>query len=83
MRMAVVSDRAIHDEAGRRTTSKRCVQELRVFVDRGKAKLRVLVLRRGAAVHHRASVRITPTNEGRTWAAVMEAAGVDFATLDA
>ncbi len=37
----------------------------------------------GAAVHHRASVRITPRNEGRTWAGVMEAAGVDFATVDA
>lgn len=37
----------------------------------------------GAAVHHRASVRITRRNEGRTWTAVMEAAGVDFATLDA
>lgn len=37
----------------------------------------------GAAVHHRASVRITPRNEGRTWAGVMKAAGVDFATVDA
>ncbi len=37
----------------------------------------------GAAVHHRASVRITPRNMGRTWAAVMEAAGVDSATVDA
>ena len=37
----------------------------------------------GAAVHHRASVRITPGNEGRTWAGVMDAAGVDFATVDA
>jgi hypothetical protein len=36
----------------------------------------------GAAVHHRASVRVTPRNEGRTWTAVMEAAGVDFATFD-
>ena len=37
----------------------------------------------GAAVHHRASVRITPGNLGRTWAAVIEAAGVNFATVDA
>lgn len=37
----------------------------------------------GAAVHHRASVRITPRNMGRTWAAVMEAAGVNFVTVDA
>lgn len=37
----------------------------------------------GAALRHRASVRITPRNEGRSWAGVMEAAGVDFATVDA
>lgn len=37
----------------------------------------------GAAVHHRASVRITPRNEGRRWAGVMETAGVDFAIVDA
>jgi hypothetical protein len=37
----------------------------------------------GAAVHHRASVRITPGNLGRTWAAVMESEGVNFATVDA
>ena len=36
----------------------------------------------GAAVHHRASVRVTPGNLGRTWAAVIGAAGVNFATLD-
>lgn len=35
------------DEAGRGTTSTGRGQELRVFVDRGKAKLRVLVLRGG------------------------------------
>jgi len=37
----------------------------------------------GAAVHHRACVRIMPSNEGRTWAEVMETVGVDFATVDA
>ena len=37
----------------------------------------------GAAVHHRASVRVTPGNIGRTWTAVMDAAGVNFATFDA
>ncbi|MDQ6727362.1 MAG: hypothetical protein M3066_14525 [Actinomycetota bacterium] len=37
----------------------------------------------GAAVHHGCSVRITPRNMGRTWPAVMEAAGVNFATVDA
>lgn len=36
----------------------------------------------GAALHHRASVRITPGTEGRTWARVMAGAGVDFATVD-
>lgn len=37
----------------------------------------------GAAVHHRASVRVTQANEGRTWAAVMRAEGIDFATVAA
>lgn len=37
----------------------------------------------GAAVHHRAAVRVTPANEGRAWAAVMTAEGVDFATVEA
>ena len=37
----------------------------------------------GAAVHHRAAVRVTQANEGRTWAAVMTAEGVDFATVEA
>ena len=37
----------------------------------------------GAAVHHRAAVRVTPANVGRTWAAVMTAEGVDFATVEA
>ena len=32
----------------------------------------------GAARHHGAPVRITAGNVGRTWAAVMEAEGVDF-----
>ncbi len=49
---------------------------------RGSANLLLAELV-GAAMHHRASVRITPKNEGRTWAAVMEAAGVDFATVAA
>ena len=37
----------------------------------------------GAAVHHHAAVRITPGNEGRTWAAVMATNSVAFATVDA
>jgi len=37
----------------------------------------------GAAIHHRAPVRITARNCGRRWAAVMEASGVDFATIEA
>lgn len=49
---------------------------------RGSANLLLAELV-GAAMHHRASVRITPKNEGRKWAAVMEATGVDFATIDA
>lgn len=37
----------------------------------------------GAAVHHQAAVRVTTANEGRSWGAVMDASGVDFATVDA
>jgi hypothetical protein len=35
----------------------------------------------GAAVHHRALVRVTDANVGRTWSATMEAEGVDFAAV--
>lgn len=37
----------------------------------------------GAAVHHQAAIRVTPGYEGRSWAAVMGASGVNFATVDA
>lgn len=56
-------------------------QAVSVAIQRGANLLLAELV--GAAVHHRASVRITPRNEGRTWAAVMEATGVNFATLDA
>lgn len=36
----------------------------------------------GGAVHHQAAVRVTPANVGRTWAKVMAASGVDFATVE-
>ncbi len=36
----------------------------------------------GAAVHHQAAVRVATANVGRTWAQVMEAEHVDFASLD-
>jgi len=36
----------------------------------------------GAALHHRAAIRVTPGNAGRSWAEIMEAEGVDFATLE-
>ncbi len=36
----------------------------------------------GAAVHHRAAVRVTPPNQGRTWPRLMQEAGVDFATVE-
>lgn len=35
----------------------------------------------GAAAHHRAAVRVTRGNVGRSWPAVMEAEGIDFATV--
>lgn len=35
----------------------------------------------GAAIHHQAAVRVTPGNQGKTWAELMETEGVDFATV--
>lgn len=35
----------------------------------------------GAAKHHRAAVRVTPANEGKSWAALMQAEGIDFAVV--
>lgn len=36
----------------------------------------------GAALHHRAAVRVTPQNQGKTRVKLMEAAGVDFAAVE-
>lgn len=36
----------------------------------------------GAAVHHRAAIRVTPANQGKAWPSVMREAGVDFATVE-
>jgi len=36
----------------------------------------------GAALHHRAFVRVAPGNQGKTWAELMETEGVDFATVE-
>lgn len=43
----------------------------------------ILAARRSSseAVHHGAAVKVAPANVGRSWPAVMEAEGVDFATL--
>ena len=68
-RLIVLDPRASIDEA------------VSVAIERGANLLLAELV--GAALHHRASVRITPRNEGRTWAAVMEAAGIDYATFDA
>lgn len=60
---------------------RRSVDEaVSVAIERGTNLLLAELV--GAALHHRAAVRITPRNLGRTWAAVMEAAGVSFATVD-
>lgn len=68
-RLIVLDPRASLDEA------------VSVAIERGANLLLAELV--GAAVHHRASVRVTPRNEGRTWPAVMEGAGIDFATFDA
>lgn len=36
----------------------------------------------GAAIYHRASVRVAKANVGKTWGAAMRSAGVDFAAVD-
>lgn len=36
----------------------------------------------GAALHYRAVIRVTPENQGRTWAELMRAEGLDFATVE-
>lgn len=36
----------------------------------------------GAAIHHRAAVRLTTANIGRTWPSIMRLEGIDLATLD-
>jgi hypothetical protein len=56
------------------------LEAVNVAVERGANLLLAELV--GAAVHHGAAVRVTPGNEGRTWAGVMEAAGVDFATVE-
>lgn len=35
----------------------------------------------GAAHHFRAAIRVTPENQGKTWPALMQAEGIDFATI--
>ncbi len=35
----------------------------------------------GAALHHRAAIRVTPKNTGRTWTQIMDAEGIDFSTI--
>jgi hypothetical protein len=36
----------------------------------------------GAALHHRAAIRVTPANQGRTWSQLMNDEGIDFATVE-
>lgn len=76
--------RVLHPPAHRlivldpRTSSKEALQ---VAVDhRANLLLAELV---GAALHHRAAVRVTPANQRKTWSRLMEAEGVDFATVPA
>jgi hypothetical protein len=37
----------------------------------------------GAALQHGAAVRVTPANEGKTWRRLMQAEGINFATVEA
>jgi hypothetical protein len=36
----------------------------------------------GAALHHRAAIRVTPANQGRSWSELMNDEGIDFATVE-
>jgi len=36
----------------------------------------------GAALRHRAAIRVTPANQGRTWPDLMDAEGIDFGTVE-
>jgi hypothetical protein len=36
----------------------------------------------GAALHHGAAIRVTAANQGRTWSELMDAEGIDFATIE-
>lgn len=56
-------------------------EAVRVGVEHGANLLLAELV--GAAVHHRADVRVTPENEGRTWAAVMAAEDLSFGTVNA
>ena len=35
----------------------------------------------GAAKHHRAAVRVTPANQGKSWPGLMDAEAIDFAVI--
>jgi hypothetical protein len=51
------------------------------FATRHRANLLLAELA-GAALYHRAAIRVTPANRGRTWADVMNHEGIDFATIE-
>jgi len=36
----------------------------------------------GAALYHRAAIRVTPANQGRNWSDLMNDEGIDFATVE-
>jgi hypothetical protein len=36
----------------------------------------------GAALHHRAAVRVTPANQGKAWSDLMNSESIDFATVE-
>jgi hypothetical protein len=55
-------------------------QAVRVGMDHGANRLLADLV--GAAVHHHAVVRVMRGNVGRTWASVMAAKDVSFATVD-
>lgn len=67
-RLAVLDPRASIEEAAKVALSHRANLLLAELV--------------GAALHHRSAIRVTPANQGKTWAELMGAEGVDFATVE-
>lgn len=81
--VSAVTRRVLHPPANRLIVldPRRSTEgAVRIAVEHGTNLL--LAELAGGAVHHGAAVRVSPANVGRSWPAVMEAEGIDFAAID-